>query len=154
MRLDKFNHIIEKIVIKRTQQSIFIAVILISSFCVLGGVPRSDDRKIPDMPMISPPENSLEFEWSQKSVFESKQLSDMENMDNWEHSGFGTLSITDERFYKGNKSLLLTSPTKGEQPTRGRPWGAASAIYRVSGEDWSPWNRITFQVSSVPILVE
>jgi hypothetical protein len=100
--------------------------------------------------MEAPPENSLEYEISQKPAIKSRLLSDMESLENWEHSGFGTISLSKERFHEGRASLLLTSPTKGEQPNfksaRGRPWGSASAIYRVDNEDWTEWNRITLWV--------
>ena len=65
-------------------------------------------------------------------------------------SAFGTISLSKDRFYQGQASVLLTSPTKGEEPnftsSRGRPWGSASAIYKVDDEDWTEWNRITLWV--------
>jgi hypothetical protein len=108
-------------------------------------------KSIPDMPMKAPPENSLEYEISQKPAIESRLLSDMESLENWEPwvdpKGFGTISLSHDKVHKGRVSVLLTSPTKGEKPnfasTRGRPWGSASAIYRVKNEDWTAWNRIT-----------
>jgi len=111
-------------------------------------------KSLPDMPMKSPPENSLAYEVSQKPAIASRKLSDMESLENWEPwvnpRAFGTISLSNDEFYKGRASVLLTSPTKGEQPnfasTRGRPWGSASAIYRVDNEDWSEWNRITLWV--------
>jgi Glycosyl hydrolase family 9./N-terminal ig-like domain of cellulase. len=103
-------------------------------------------QNIPKMPMKMPYENTLEYTWSQKEVFESKLLSDMEAMGVWEHAGFGGLSLSHEKPYKGQSSLLITSPTKGEYMTQGRPWGTSSAVYKVQDEDWSPWNRISFWV--------
>ena len=82
----------------------------------------------------------------------------MESLDNWEawvdHSArprsYGTISLSKDRFHQGQASILLTSPTKGEEPNyaslRGRPWGSASAIYRVDNEDWTEWNRISLWV--------
>lgn len=103
-------------------------------------------QDIPEMPMKMPYENTLEYTWSQKEVLESKKLSDMETMDLWEHANFGTLSLSQEKSYKGQSSLLITSPTKGDAVTQGRPWGTASAIYKVEDEDWSEWNRISFWI--------
>jgi hypothetical protein len=100
--------------------------------------------------MEAAPENSLEFEISRKPAVKSRLLSDMESLDGWEHGGYGAMSLSNERFHEGRASLLLTSPTKGPEPnhssSHGRPWGSASATYRVDNEDWSEWNRITFWV--------
>jgi hypothetical protein len=109
---------------------------------------------LPDMPMTAPVENSLAYEVAQKPAVESKVLSEMESLDNWEpwvdRSAFGTISLAKDRFHQGQASVLLTSPTKGVEPnfpsTRGRPWGSASAIYKVNEEDWTEWNRITLWV--------
>ncbi|MBM4089828.1 MAG: hypothetical protein FJ276_10430, partial [Planctomycetes bacterium] len=119
-----------------------------------GSISTAVGNSLPDMPMNASPENSLAFEVSQKPAIASKQLSDMESLDNWEPwvgpSAFGTISLSTDKFYKGRASVLLTSPTKGEEPnfpsTRGRPWGSASAIYKVDNEDWTEWNRITLWV--------
>jgi hypothetical protein len=102
---------------------------------------------IPSMPIRAPYENTLEYAWSQKEVLDSKLLSDMEAMGAWAHRGYGELSVSDDKPYAGKHSLLLTSPTKGKgTPPGGRPWGVASAVYRVDGEDWTPWNRISFWI--------
>ena len=103
--------------------------------------------------MIAPWENTLEYEWSQKEVLESKKLASTENLDSWEHRGnYGSLSISSEMFFQGNASILIESPTKGEVSTledgfsTGRPWGVSSAALVVDGEDWTDWNRISFWV--------
>jgi hypothetical protein len=78
----------------------------------------------------------------------------MESLENWEPwvnpSAFGTISLSKDKYYQGRASVLLASLTKGVEPnfasTRGRPWGSASAIYRVDNEDWTKWNRITLWV--------
>jgi hypothetical protein len=110
------------------------------------------------MPMQAPPENSLAHEVSQKPAIASRLLSDMERLDHWEPwvdssarpRSYGTISLSKDRFHQGRASVLLTSPTKGEEPNfaskRGRPWGCSSAIYRVDNEDWAEWNRVTLWV--------
>ncbi len=115
--------------------------------------PSFTGKGLPAMPMIAPLENALAYEVSQKPAIESRKLSDMESLDNWEPwvdpRGYGTISLSTERFYQGRASVLLTSPTTGESnhaSSRGRPWGSASAIYRVDNEDWTEWNRITLWV--------
>ena len=102
---------------------------------------------LPVMPMKAIYENSLEYAWSQKKVRESRLLSDMETMGAWTHKGFGSLTLSDSKAYKGKFSLLIESPTKGsEPPGGGRPWGISSAFYKVENEDWTDWNRISFWI--------
>ena len=118
------------------------------------GKPSSTGNGLLEMPMKALHENSLAHEVSQEPAIASKQLSDMESLENWEPwvdpRAFGTISLSNDKYYKGQASVLLTSPTKGEEPnfasTRGRPWGSSSAIYRVDNEDWTEWNRITLWV--------
>ena len=104
--------------------------------------------ELPDMPMSANHENSLEYQWARKTVHESSRLSGMEDFNAWRHEGFGSLQLSHDISHEGRSSLLLTSPTKGKEPgdVEGRPFGAASAIYPVAGEDWSEWNRISFWV--------
>lgn len=95
-----------------------------------------------------PYENTLEYAWAQKEVLTSKLLSNTESMDPWDHTGsYGTLQLTKEKAYKGESSLLITSPTKGPStPPGGRPWGVSGAFYKVNNEDWTDWNRISFWI--------
>ena len=103
---------------------------------------------IPQMPIKPDPDRSLAHEWAEKTVLDSKPLSDMENLDNWRHTGFGEMTLSDVRSHQGNKSLLLTCPTKGTKPgpERGRPFGACNAIYVPQNQDLRDWNRISFWV--------
>ena len=122
------------------------------------GEPSSTGNDLPEMPMQAPVENALAHEVAQKRAVESKLLADMESLDNWEAwvdrsakpKSYGAISLSKDTFYKGQASVLLTSPTKGAEPnftsSRGRPWGSASAIYKVDNEDWTQWNRITLWV--------
>lgn len=106
-----------------------------------------DQNILPDMPIIAVYEHSLEYAWSQKQVFESKLLSDMEAMGAWEHRGFGSLTLSDAKVYKGKSALMLESPTKGpDNPPGGRPWGVSSAFYKTDNVDWTDWNRISFWI--------
>ena len=74
--------------------------------------PSFTGKGLPAMPMIAPPENALAYEVSQKPAIESRILSDMESLDNWEPwvdpRGYGTISLSTERFYQGRASVLLT----------------------------------------------
>ncbi|MDR2118063.1 MAG: glycoside hydrolase family 9 protein [Tannerellaceae bacterium] len=126
-----------------------------AAFCLLTLLLSSCFRKnenflaedIPSMPIQATYEHSLEYAWSQKEVLDSVLLSDMESMDGWTHKGYGYLSLSEQYSYKGQYSLLLTSPTKGtERPPEGRPWGVASAVYPVDSADWTDWNRLSFWI--------
>jgi hypothetical protein len=125
----------------------FVAINFVS--CVKKGETSLCDpnNEIPAMPLKAKYENSLEYTWSQKEVLESKLLSDAETMGAWVHKGYGELSLSTQNPYKGNSSLLITSPTKGPNiPNGGRPWGTSNAFYSVDNEDWTPWNRISFWI--------
>jgi len=83
---------------------IYIMIVMIIS-CKPQNVYECGD--LPSMPMMAIYENSLEYAWSQKKVLESKLLSDMETMRDWEHKGtFGSLTLSDEKTYKGKYALL------------------------------------------------
>jgi hypothetical protein len=90
--------------------------------------------------------NSLQFEWARKPIIASKRLVSTENLDEWQHKGFGSLSISNKKLHNGHASLLLQSPTATEKRNRGRAMGASTAVYSVPGEDWSQWNRISFWI--------
>ena len=121
-------------------------VIAMTFSCISDKKPVRDD--LPSMPMTAIYEHSMEQVWSQKEIHRSKVLSDMETMDNWKHQGnYGTLTLSDEKPYKGKYALLLESPTKGSSTPRiGRPWGDAKAFMKVNDEDWTDWNRIAFWI--------
>ncbi len=123
-----------------------VAILTFLCSCQCGGKVESGD--LPYMPMKAVYENSLEYAWSQKKVLESKLLSDAEKMEPWEHMGrFGSLTLSDERPYKGKNALMIVSPTKGPNPpSGGRPWGTAGAYFRADSADWTKWNRITFWI--------
>ncbi len=130
---------------------LFLIPSILILFCASSCVNTTENEKQPDipaMPMVMPYENTLEYTWSQKEVLNSKLLSDAESIGAWEHSGaYGTLTLSKERAYKGESSLLITSPTKGaSNPPGGRPWGVSGAFYKVDNEDWTDWNRISFWI--------
>ena len=133
---------------KRKMSSMGIVIIIV--MMMLSCKPKSavEYRDIPNMPMQAIYDNSMEYIWQQKKVLESKLLSDMETMGSWEHKGFGSLVLSDERSYKGKYSILLESPTKGSEPVprTGRAWGASNTFFNVDNEDWTDYNRISFWI--------
>ena len=84
------------------------------------GKPLVTGKGLPEMPMTAPVENSLAQGVAQEPAVSSKLLSDMESLTNWEPwvdpRAFGTISLSKDKPYKGQASVLLTSPTKGEEP--------------------------------------
>ena len=120
-------------------------ILLIGIVCIMK---LGYSQELPDFPMKANYENSIQKRWDNKKVLQSKKLNGMESLKRWKHEGFGELSNSEDRYYDGQRSLKITSPTKGEEPgpIKGRPFGAASAIYKVDKEDWSDWNRISFWV--------
>jgi hypothetical protein len=103
---------------------------------------------VPAMPMEMQYENTINKRWLDKPVSKSRLLDDMESLENWAHSGFGRMALTDQRAKDGQSSLCLTSPTVGDKPgpTKGRPFGSATARRRFTGDDWGQYNRLSFWV--------
>ena len=127
-----------------------ISAVIIAALISCKPVPVTESSNLPDMPMKAVYENSLDYFWSQKKVHDSRLLSDAETMDSWEHRGtYGSLSLSDEKPYKGRSSILLESPTKGEQGAGhggNVGWSISSAFFKVDHEDWTDWNRLTFWI--------
>jgi hypothetical protein len=96
-------------------------------------------------PMRATDENSMRHRWTEKQVIESRLLDDCETPANWKYEGLkGEMSFTAERAKDGKQSVRLRAKTKGDAPTKDhRPWGSASVVRTVNGEDWSRWNRIS-----------
>ena len=124
-----------------------VLIMALTVACAAPSAKQTVGREIPHMPIKASYENSLEYLWSKKEVHKSRLLSDMETLDGWEHHGFGDLTRSDEKPYKGKYALRLTSPTKGtDTPGNGRPWGTSSATYKVNNENWTDWNRLSFWI--------
>jgi len=125
---------------------LFIPVLVV---CAIAGTTAGAPITIvPRMPMTIPFEDTIKSRWLSKPVLTSKRLDDMEGLDNWSHHGLGVMTLTAERSRTGRQSLRLTSPTLGDKPgpALGRPFGAATAIRRFDGEDWTAFNRLSFWV--------
>ena len=121
------------------------SIVIIMAFSCKPSI-MAESGDLPPLPIKAVYENSLEYLWSQKIVHESKLLSDMETMGAWEHRGeFGSLTLSDEKPYKGKYALLLESPTREKPVVRpNRP--NADAFYKANNEDWTNWNRVSFWI--------
>ncbi|MDH6358718.1 glycoside hydrolase family 9 protein [Parabacteroides sp. PF5-9] len=128
--------------------SIFSLAVLLAVTSCVQKQQKEIKTDLPVMPIVAPYENTLEYEWSQKKVLDTKLLSDAEAITSWEHSGaYGAISLSTEKRHKGNASVMITSPTKGpSNPPGGRPWGVSGAFFKVNNEDWTDWNRISFWI--------
>jgi len=92
-------------------------------------------------------ERTLVNTWLAKAVHDSRILCDMENLSAWEHHGAGTMELSDRQARTGKMSLKITSRTFTDQPSsNGRPPGACIALFKVNGENWSGFNRLSFWV--------
>ena len=121
----------------------------------------SAEAQIPKMPISTDGEvyqNSLAYQWMEKSVQESRILDNMEDISTWTHEGNGELALTSEHSKDGAHSLRLTSPTIASSigpvlgigvssvHTIGFPFGEAKAIRKFNNEDWTKYNRLSFWV--------
>ena len=106
----------------------------------------------PAMPMPVDFRESASWRWLNKEVLESRLLDNMESLSTWlfETTGeaSGEMQLSAEHCRDGEHAIRLTAATKGEKPgsVTGRPFGQAAAVRKVDGEDWSPYNRISFWV--------
>jgi hypothetical protein len=125
---------------KTMKRSALLVVWLGTSLC-------AEAQGAPRIPLQETVENSARYRWENKPVLESRLLDDAESPASWQHDDFGEMSFSRERFKDGVQSLRLHSRTKGDQATKDkRPWGYASAVRTVPGEDWSRWNRVALWV--------
>ncbi|MBE0536273.1 MAG: glycoside hydrolase family 9 protein [Phycisphaerae bacterium] len=125
-------------------------VLAISLIAVIAAnlVAAQEGKSLPKMPIPEQYEHSIRHRWLNKPILECRMLDDMEDPATWQHRGFGKMTFVDTPVVEGKKSLKLTSPTKGDKlgGNDARPWGAATAIRTVAGEDWTDWNRLSFRV--------
>ena len=92
--------------------------------------------------------NTAVYRWLSKPVLESRLVDDMEQTNHWSHHGRGAMTFSTQRTKDGRQSILLTSLTIPEKPSRitGRPFGEAIVRRTFAQEDWTPFNRISFWV--------
>jgi hypothetical protein len=102
----------------------------------------------PDFPLPVNQERSTTARQLEKPVLAARLLDDMESPANWRLFGPGEMAFTTDRQRDGQKSLRLTSPTKGVKPpaVQGRPFGESGIRRDFQREDWSGYNRISIWV--------
>ncbi len=101
-----------------------------------------------NLPLPVPQERSAATARLSKTVVETRPLDDMERPEGWSGFGPGAMSFTEERARNGRRSVRWTSPTKLDRPgpVLGRPFGETGVRRAFPGEDWTPFNRLSFQV--------
>lgn len=120
------------------------------SAALLAAPPRAGAAEAapPAFPLPVVETNAATHRWLTKPVLEKRLLDDMELTNRWTHHGHGKMAFTRERFKDGSQSVRIISPTKGDKPGEpaGRPFGECVARRNFAGEDWSSFNRLSFQV--------
>lgn len=111
-----------------------------------GDKPSNGDVR---MPMPVDCDHAIENRWLKKPVLESRLLDDMEDPAKWSHDGPGRMEFTTERCKDGKHSVRLISPTTlSNVPdiAHQRLYGEALLRRTFAGEDWRPYNRLSFWV--------
>lgn len=84
---------------------------------------------------------------AEKTVHKSLLLTSLENKDNIEYVGPGTLTVSSEISLYNTTSLKLDVPvTLPFKPANNRSYTRANVVYRGNGEDWSEYNRVSVWV--------
>ncbi len=128
--------------LKCTVVNIIAGILLISGAAKNAGA--EGKQAIPSMPMPVDYEETADYRWLGKPVYESRLLDDMEATDTWSHGGQGEMMLTREHSVDGTGAIRLRFPTSQfENPRRG---GGAGVTRVFPGEDWSDYNRLSFYV--------
>lgn len=92
-------------------------------------------------------DKSFEAAFDQKKVLSSELLCDMESLAGWSHTGYGNISITDDRAVEGKHSLRLEAPAHPETILNwGLGRGTCMATFDIGGKDWRGYNRLSFRI--------
>jgi hypothetical protein len=101
-------------------------------------------------------ENSMEYRYLSKQVYESSVVDDMEADGSWSVSGIGTIAYTTQRAKDGKRSLRFRTSMREEAYIKanrkegsfvGGQGGYSSARRKLAQpQDWSRFNRISLWV--------
>lgn len=92
-------------------------------------------------------DKSIETVGLTKKTLKSDLLCDMESLEGWTHTGYGTVSLTDDRAVDGSHSLRLEAPSHPEKMLDwGLGRGTCMARFEIGGKDWTGYNRLRFQI--------
>ena len=97
--------------------------------------------------------NSIQYKWDNKPVLDSLLLDGAESLDKWVltyegQENVGRISLSGEKVFEGNSSVKFECPTKQprELGPEGRYWGRQNLTRVFKDEDFSAYNRISFNV--------
>jgi hypothetical protein len=117
-------------------------VLIAIAICV--GATRADEPAMP-YPIIE--EDTIVHTWLAKPVEASRELSDMDDLSEWEHIGIGSIELSNLQAKTGDSSLKLTAKTFTDTPSKdGRPPASCMALFKVDHENWEDSNRLSFWV--------
>jgi hypothetical protein len=108
-------------------------------------------------PLEVPEQNALMAQWEKKEVFNSRIIDDFETDKNWQVTGIGEMSYTDERSHEGHRSLRFRTSMRDEEFIRQHrsDWDSFNgsqgghtfvALSFEEPQDWSEYNRISLWV--------
>lgn len=102
-------------------------------------------------------ENSAEFAWLNKAVYESRTLDDMTREDTWRFTGTGMLTFPSETRLNGMRVLRVDMQMYSDAPAPTRNRLSSVNLRRTfDGDDWSGYNRMSMwirpEVSGFPML--
>ncbi len=111
----------------------------------------------PQRPLIEATfENSLEYRYLSKQVYESSVIDDMEADGNWSVSGIGTMAYTTDRAKDGKRSLRFRTSLRDEAYLKanrkegsfvgGQGGNSSMRLKLAPPQDWSRFNRISLWV--------
>lgn len=85
-----------------------------------------------------------------KPAKESRLLHAMDNLDNLELSGVGTLELSNEVLFEGRPTVLMCPPAEITVPrlavSDSKIYGDTHTLCKFDREDWRDYNRLTFQI--------
>ena len=86
-------------------------------------------------------QNSLEFRWQKKEVFESILIDDCEELETWESGGQAKISLNSTHLKEGRNSIQLATPVLSSDSSA--PYPISYLEKRFKGDDWESYNRIS-----------
>ncbi|MFC2123479.1 glycoside hydrolase family 9 protein [Bacteroidota bacterium] len=143
----------------RTKWSLFIISIIIFSCTTQKDADELAESpiKFDPFPLEIPEQNALMTRWGEKEVLKSELIDDFESDLNWEVTGIGEMSYTEDRARDGKRSLRFRTSLRDEEYYRrtrtewdsfGGSQGGYSRVELTFDEpqDWSDFNRISFWI--------
>jgi hypothetical protein len=141
------------------RQSLFLLLLLVLS-CrpdTTGDRTSILSSPLPPYPLEVPEQHAVMTKWAAKPVLDSRLIDDMEADGNWQKTGIGEMSYTEERAHDGRRALRFRTSMRDEEHYRrnrsawnsfnGSQGGNTSVqLYFDGPQDWTAFNRISFWI--------